>query len=978
MKLQHLSVLFRRGIASFLIVCLMAGITGAAEEVQSAKAGSGKEKTASTVYSSIDEYSYRKYREKNAEADAGAGNPTISGVPIEGAGDKGNETYPRYTDSSGKTIENVLLWGSGKDISYHVTVEKTGLYTMTLCYLPVGETGNTVSFCLKLDGESPFTEAQTISLPRAWRDAEEGQRSDAFGNAFTPEQVNTGEFLTRALYDDSGAYNDPFVFYLTAGSHTISFTDSNEPVLLAGLSLQAPYNPLDYEQVSADYPSGTDASEPIVLEGEEAAIKDTRSIVPKSDTSSAVLHPADYKKQLLNYIGGSNWKSPGERVIWKFRVEESGLYDLRLIVKQDQTVNGYSYRSLEIDGKAPFRQAEELAFYYDTAWYPWCFEDQEGQPYFIYLEEGDHTLALTATLGPTEEYYQRLMDITAELGDLYLEIVMITGDSPDSNRDYNLFRQIRDFDQRLGEFSAYLRGLADDMTALSGNQSTSCISAIRNMDRIVTSMRNNPYTAQNYVKDYYNTYTTLSAWLYDMKAMPLSIDRIYLVPAGSDYRIEMPGFWESLLFSAKRFLVSFMSDYNGTTVGGTTDSIKIWVNWGRDQAMVLSSLIQESFTPKTGITVNLELTDATLVKGILSGNAPDLALYMARTEPVNLAMRGALYDLSKFPDYSQVIQRFEDSAVTPYMYEGGTYALPDSQSFYLMFYRSDILNRLGIEVPETWEEFLQATAVLQRNNMEAWIPYTQITDSTTVNTGVGGLNLFATILGQRGGSLYNDSETACLLDSADSLQAFTYWTDMYTKYKIPTTTSFYNRFRIGTTPLGIEMYTQYTMLAQAAPEIEGRWGVALVPGTVREDGSINRTVAGAGTGCAILATSDKEKQAWEFLKWWTDADTQLRYSNNLESILGAVSRPASSTTAALDNMAWKKADLDVIQAQRALVRELPEVPGSYYVSRAVDQAFWSVIGGASAKDSLMKWNEIANSEIERKLRQYSGTTVGKG
>ena len=218
----------------------MAGITGAAEEVQSAKAGSGKEKTASTVYSSIDEYSYRKYREKNAEADAGAGNPTISGVPIEGAGDKGNETYPRYTDSSGKTIENVLLWGSGKDISYHVTVEKTGLYTMTLCYLPVGETGNTVSFCLKLDGESPFTEAQTISLPRAWRDAEEGQRSDAFGNAFTPEQVNTGEFLTRALYDDSGAYNDPFVFYLTAGSHTISFTDSNEPVLLAGLSLQAP------------------------------------------------------------------------------------------------------------------------------------------------------------------------------------------------------------------------------------------------------------------------------------------------------------------------------------------------------------------------------------------------------------------------------------------------------------------------------------------------------------------------------------------------------------------------------------------------------------------------------------------------------------------------------------------------------------------------------------------------------------------
>lgn len=167
MKLQHLSVFFRRGIASFLAICLMAGPTGAAEKVQPAKAGSGTEKTASAVYSSIDEHSYRKYCEKNAAAGAGAGNPTVSGVPGRVPGTRATKTYSHYTDSSGKTIENVLLWGSGKEISYHVTVEKTGLYTMTLCYLPAGETGNTVSFCLKLDGESPFTEAQTISLPRA-------------------------------------------------------------------------------------------------------------------------------------------------------------------------------------------------------------------------------------------------------------------------------------------------------------------------------------------------------------------------------------------------------------------------------------------------------------------------------------------------------------------------------------------------------------------------------------------------------------------------------------------------------------------------------------------------------------------------------------------------------------------------------------------------------------------------------------------
>ena len=103
--------------------------------------------------------------------------------------------------------------------------------------------------------------------------------------------------------------------------------------------------------------------------------------------------------------------------------------------------------------------------------------------------------------------------------------------------------------------------------------------------------------------------------------------------------------------------------------------------------MVLNSLIQETFTPKTGISVNLEITDATLVKGVLSNNAPDLALYLARTEPVNLAMRGALCDLTQFEDFDEVSRRFGDTAIVPYTYDNGVYALPDSQSFYLMFYR---------------------------------------------------------------------------------------------------------------------------------------------------------------------------------------------------------------------------------------------------------------------------------------------------
>ena len=134
-----------------------------------------------------------------------------------------------------------------------------------------------------------------------------------------------------------------------------------------------------------------------------------------------------------------------------------------------------------------------------------------------------------------------------------------------------------------------------------------------------------------------------------------------------------------------------MDEYSRLSVVEDKDKqLKIWINWGRDQAQVLNNLIQQSFTPETGISVNLELTAASVIKGMLSNTQPDLTLHMNRADPVNYAMRGALYDLKQFPDYDQVVERFIDSGTVPYTYKGGVYALPDTQNFYMMFYRKDI------------------------------------------------------------------------------------------------------------------------------------------------------------------------------------------------------------------------------------------------------------------------------------------------
>ncbi len=66
-------------------------------------------------------------------------------------------------------------------------------------------------------------------------------------------------------------------------------------------------------------------------------------------------------------------------------------------------------------------------------------------------------------------------------------------------------------------------------------------------------------------------------------------------------------------------------------------------------------------------------------------------MQMGEDVPVNYAMRGAAYDLTQFPDFEEVAKRFRESALTPYRYDGGVYALPEQQSFPMLFYRKDIL-----------------------------------------------------------------------------------------------------------------------------------------------------------------------------------------------------------------------------------------------------------------------------------------------
>lgn len=908
---------------------------------------------ANNVMPTVSESGYGKYKEsikdyKNASKDI-----VINAADLTGGNAERTSAYLNEKDC-------VKFNGESSNAIFTFNAPETAKYNLSFNYAGQEGTALDIQISVLIDGALLWEDLSELELQRWWKNSAEEWLTDSDGNQVTSEQVESIDFRKQYAYDKSGIEKDYYLFGLTAGTHTVEIVAKQEPFVLKGITFTAVNSIKSYSELSFDF-SDYDG-EDIIIQGEDAFEKSAHSLTARSDTLSSAVVPHSYSKNVINYIGSTNWSEFGQTLKWKVNIEKDGLYGIGFHYKQAGVVNGSVFRSLKIDGEYPFEEARDIQFGYDTKWQYKKLTDKNNNACLLKLTKGIHTIELSVSLGVMAEYFSQLKEIVKIIGDDYLSISMITGETPDANRDYDLFNQIPTLEEDFLAAIKKLSELADAMSDMSEKSSSQYITTIKGTTRILKQMTDTKYLAHTYKKDLYSQYCNLSSILYEMLNMPLSLDEIRLT-SPNVAEPKYTTFSKQLGFAISQFIYTFSSEYDSGNSQSGHKTIKLWTTWGRDQTQVLNTLISESFTPKTGIDVNVQITGATVIQGMLTNNAPDLALGVARSNPVNYALRGAVYDLSQFNDFNEILSRFNEGAEVPYRYKNGCYALPDTQGFNVMFYREDILENLNLNIPETWDDFIETIAVIQRNNMNVYIPEASAT--------TGSWGIYPSMMMQSGLEIYNSERNRNLLDSDDSIAVFTRWTDFYTKYKLPVTSDFYNRFRVGVTPLGIAPYTTYTTLKEMAPEIDGRWGIALIPGTKTENGT-NHTSAGTGTGCIILNDSKSKDESWEFLKWWTSSDTQYRFSKNVESLLGTTGRIATSNKEALKKYSWDSGDLKILNEQWNSVKEIPEVPGSYYLLRSVEQAFYSVKNGKSTPtDAMIKWSDIANEEITRKIKEYS-------
>lgn len=912
------------------------------------------------------------------------------------------QLYENYENVPGGGVS--LLTSEEALVEFEVEIGESGFYDMSLLYYPVEGKSSEIQRAFFVDGELPYGELALVEFNRVWGNDISATRvdengvtvkvweTDNQGFEVKPGAVEQPEWVESYLFDSNGYITEPLAIYLEAGTHTITILSQKEPMLLHEIIFSNVEQIPDYAAVKADWDAQgviDSMGVNIRIEAENAVKTSSQMLYPRQDQSSPAVYPSSPKLLLNNTIGGTSWQDAGQWIEWEFTVEQAGYYNISAFCKQNFVRGIEVCRKIYIDDKVPFSELNAYGFEYSQNWREEVLSDEDGVPYSFYLEEGVHTLRMEVVLGDMADIISQVQDTVQQLNSIYRQVIYITGVSPDQYRDYQIEASLPGLKAQLEEAKEGIDSAIAALRVTAGNNSDKLTVLLTMSDQLEELIEDQERFTE-VISSYKVNVRACGNWITQVLPQPLQLDRIMIYSADSKEKIASTGFFSKLKFEMQRLYYSFVIDYNqiGNVAEEDEESVTLtlWVGTGRDQANVVKSLIDDHFTNETNINVNVQLVDMnTLLRATLAGEGPDVAIQVANTNgiagavlntgndtPVNYGLRSAVLDLTQFEDYDEVVTRFSSSAVVPFSFNGATYALPDTQTFPMMFYRKDILAEIGLDVPVTWDEVKVAMTVLAKNQMEfGMLPSEQI---------------FAMLLFQNGGGYYTENGDASMLDSDIAVSTFKEYCEYYTDYKLDKATSVEERFRTGECPIIISDYTTYNNLQVSAPDIAGLWDFTVVPGIMQEDGTINHATGSTGLADIIMANTEYPEECWEFLKWWTSADTQTLYGREMESLMGASARVATANLEALGNLSWPIKDYREIMAQLEQVQGIPQVPGGYYTWRNVNNAFYSVTEDSSntgrttiatPREELMDKVLYINAEINYKREEFGLPLAGE-
>ncbi|SFC27317.1 extracellular solute-binding protein [Butyrivibrio sp. YAB3001] len=885
------------------------------------------------------------------------------------------KTEGELSASKGET--GIITEGDGA-ISFDFTASEAGFYNLELRYLAIPGTTSDIQRSLLIDGKIPYDDCSQIVIRRWWQDDEIQTKA---GNELRPNSYEVFAGQDWYVEDADRRFGEPLMFYLEKGKHTISFNTIKEPLEFIGLTFKAQNELPEYSNIVTDLKNSYSVYDgnAITMQAERKdntvtqIAKSSTSISVQKNHSDSLVNPYHAYYSRYNTIGASSWENPGDAISWTVNVPEEGLYELAFKGRQSTNRGVTSYRRLYVNGSVPYKEVNAVGFDYNSDMTQYVISDANGEAILFHLNAGENTIALENVMGPFGGIVTEVEESLKVLNSTYLSVIQLTGQSPSRYIDYQIGSKIPGFKENMASESERLFNIVDEIVSITGEKGENT-ALLQKMAIEAKGLSEDPEKVIEELPQLKNNISAVGTWIVKVSAMPLELDEITIT--NPEKQNALPNTADSFLAGVSngilRFFASFVIDTSSVGEStGVTEPLTVWVaSYGKEQAQIIQTLVDNTFSPKTDIPVRIQLIPADVVlRAALAGTGPDVVVGLSQSTLQDFAMRNATVDLSKLEGFSEVSSVFADSCLETASFNDGVYGLPETANFLMMFYRKDILDSLELSVPTTWTEFIEMLPVLQQNNYGAYVP------NAYLNDGSGNLNFYLSLVRQYGGDPYegegNDYGIKSGLSSTAAMEAFKDYTDLYTNYGLDKQMDFSNRFRTGEIPIGLANYTTFCQLEIFAPEIKGSWDFAVVPGTAKSDGTVDNQVLVDTVDTVIMRQTDTLDEAWEFLKWWMSSETQLQYCQTVESVMGTAARVATANLEVLEQLPWSNAELRQLNAQLEHSSGIRAVPGYYMTNRMISYAYSDVVSNNSnPRESLYLNVETINKELTRKRSAY--------
>lgn len=321
-----------------------------------------------------------------------------------------------------------------------------------------------------------------------------------------------------------------------------------------------------------------------------------------------------------------------------------------------------------------------------------------------------------------------------------------------------------------------------------------------------------------------------------------------------------------------------------TDNSGAGSTITVWT---MEDGTSFTALMKD-FTKQTNINVNVEAipwanVNDKLTTAVASGNGPDV-VQVGLSQLPSFVSAGALMDLTQYRKDHQSLQdsNYLDAVASSKINPAGKQlSVPWVSDTRVLFYRTDILAQAGISAPPaTWAELHDDAVTLAKRGQGKYGFYIPQWDSA----------LPVELTWQAGGSV-TDGSGKVTFDTQQFRSAADFYLSFYKDKLVPTASDFDQTqgFVSGAAPMLISGPYLAAAINGQAPQLAGKWGVALLP----KEKTATSLFAGSNVG--VWYKSKHVAASLRLLDYLAQPATQVTWfkaANELPTAKAALADPA--------------------------------------------------------------------------------------